>query len=181
MSQFAEESETAGGGVDETPSPEGAPEAEAVEPETAEAVEVPDWEIIAGERTSDLQRLQAEYVNYKKRVDRDRLQARHAGIESVVQDLMPVLDSIALAHQHGEANGALKLIADELEKVAVKHGLEAFGEVGEDFDPNLHEALLAVPMEEPVEVTKVSQVMQKGYKLGNRVIRPARVGVANPQ
>lgn len=189
MNQFAPEGEATGEGVEETLSPEGMPEetpedqTSAPEAETAEVTEdeAPDWERVAAERTADLQRLQAEYVNYKKRVDRDRLLSRQAGIESVIQDLMPVLDSIALARQHGEANGGIKLIADELEKLAAKHGLVAFGEVGEVFDPNLHDALMQLPLEEPVEVTTVSQVMQQGYKLKERVIRPARVGVANPQ
>ncbi|MDO5082607.1 nucleotide exchange factor GrpE [Arachnia propionica] len=139
-----------------------------------------DWEALAAERTADLQRLQAEYVNYKKRVDRDRALARRAGIEAVVADLMPVLDSITLAKSHEDLAGGFKAVADELEKVAAKHGLVAFGAVGEPFDPNLHEALMQVPME-GVTVTTISQVMQQGYQLGDRVIRPARVAVANPQ
>lgn len=153
--------------------PEGEPTATASEAGT-------DWQALAAERTADLQRLQAEYVNYKKRVDRDRAQARRAGIEAVVADLMPVLDSITLAKSHEDLAGGFKAVADELEKVAAKHGLVAFGEVGEPFDPNLHEALMQVPME-GVTVTTISQVMQQGYQLGDRVIRPARVAVANPQ
>ena len=132
------------------------------------------------ERTEDLQRLQAEYVNYKKRVDRDRDLARQAGVERVLTDFLPVLDSIALAKQHDDVAGGFKLVADELEKVTTRHGLVAFGEVGDAFDPVRHDALMAVPMDEPVEVVTVSQVMQQGYELGGRVIRPARVAVANP-
>lgn len=139
-----------------------------------------DWEALAAERTADLQRLQAEYVNYKKRVDRDRALARKSGIEAVVADLMPVLDSITLAKSHEDLAGGFKAVAEELEKIASKHGLVAFGAVGEPFDPNLHEALMQVPME-GVTVTTISQVMQQGYLLGDRVIRPARVAVANPQ
>lgn len=139
-----------------------------------------DWQALAVERTGDLQRLQAEYVNYKKRVDRDRALSRQAGIEAVVIDLMPVLDSIELARLHGDLEGGFKLVADELEKLAAKYGLVPFGEVGEEFDPNRHDALMEVPIEGGVTVTTVSQVMQQGYALGERVIRPARVGVANP-
>ena len=93
---------------------------------------------------------------------------------------MPVLDSISLARQHGDVDGGFKLVTDELEKITGKHGLVAFGEVGDPFDPVKHEALMAVPLDTPVEVTTVSQVMQQGYELKGRVIRPARVAVANP-
>lgn len=150
------------------------------QPSGDQPAEETNWEALAAERTEDLQRLQAEYVNYKKRVDRDRALSRQAGIESVVADLMPVLDSITLAKSHEDLAGGFKAVAEELEKVAAKHGLVAFGEVGEAFDPNRHEALMEVPME-GVTVTTISQVMQQGYQLGDRVIRPARVAVANPQ
>lgn len=142
--------------------------------------EATDWEAVAAERTEDLQRLSAEYVNYKRRVDRDRNLSRQAGVEAVVTDLMPVLDSISLARSHDDLAGGFKLVADELEKVTGKYGLVAFGEVGEPFDPNRHDALMEIPIEGGVTVTTVSQVMQQGYSLGERVIRPARVGVANP-
>lgn len=154
------------------------PQSEA--PVAEQAAEAPDWEAIAAERTEDLQRIQAEYVNYKRRVDRDRALSRQSGIEAVVTDLMPVLDSISLARTHEDLEGGFKLVADELEKVTGKYGLVSFGEVGEEFDPNKHDALMEVPIEGGVEVTTVSQVMQHGYALGDRVVRPARVGVANP-
>ena len=139
-----------------------------------------DWEKLAAERTADLQRLHAEYVNYKRRVDRDRDVARQKGIEAVVNDLLPVLDSIHAAKQHDELAGGFKLVADEIDKVAAKYGLTTFGEVGDAFDPHLHEALMLVPFEGETDVTVVSAVMQKGAKLNDRVIRPARVGVADP-
>ncbi|MGJ6980294.1 nucleotide exchange factor GrpE [Aestuariimicrobium soli] len=139
-----------------------------------------ELETLVRERTADLQRLQAEYVNYKKRVDRDRAHARQAGVESVVQELLPVLDSIEMARQHDDLGGGFKLVADELEKVAGKHGLSSFGAVGDAFDPQHHDALMQVPMDEAIEVTTVSQVMQRGYSLHGRVIRPARVAVAEP-
>ncbi|MBB1482718.1 nucleotide exchange factor GrpE [Tessaracoccus sp. MC1865] len=179
-SQFTPDSDAVGEAVEETASPTGAPEA----PVEFEAVDAPDrvaeLEELVAERTTDLQRLGAEYVNYKKRVDRDRDLARQAGIESVLTDFMPVLDSIALAREHGDIDGGFRMVADELEKVMAKHGLVSFGEVGEEFDPNRHDALMAVQLDEPVTVTTVSQVMQQGYQLKGRVVRPARVAVANP-
>ena len=178
---------TPGEGDDMSPSPEGAPEPEAVQGDIGDAVDeafaesVVDWASLAAERTADLQRLQAEYVNYKRRVDRDRMLSRQAGIESVVTDLMPVLDTVTLARTHDDLGAGFKMVADELEKVAAKHGLVSFGEVGETFDPNRHDALMEIPFEDKeVEVTTISQVMQQGYALNDRVIRPARVGVANP-
>ncbi len=112
-----------------------------------EAAEVAKLTNELGERTADLQRLQAEYVNYKRRVDRDRHVARQSGIDQVVSDLLPVLDAIDAARHHEELDGGFKLVVNALEKVAAKYGLVAFGEVGEEFDPNLHEALMQVPME----------------------------------
>lgn len=140
-----------------------------------------DIEQALAERTADLQRLQAEYVNYKRRVDRDRDLARAKGIEAVVSDLLPVLDSIAAAEQHDELTGGFKMVADELAKVATKYGLTTFGDVGEPFDPTLHEALMHMPYDGEHDVTVVSAVMQRGAKLNDRVIRPARVGVADPE
>lgn len=119
-------------------------------------------------------------MNYKRRVDRDRDVARQKGIEAVVNDLLPVLDSITAAKQHDELAGGFKLVADEIDKVAAKYGLTTFGEVGDAFDPHLHEALMHVPYDGETDVTVVSAVMQKGAKLNDRVIRPARVGVADP-
>ena len=96
-------------------------------------------------------------------------------------DLMPVLDAIQLAKSHGELDGGFKMVAEEFEKVAAKHGLVVFGAVGDPFDPTHHDALMEVPLEEKVTVTTVSQVIQPGYQLKDRVIRPARVAVANPR
>jgi molecular chaperone GrpE len=154
--------------------------------ETAEATEpvagakIRELEELVAERTGDLQRLHAEYANYKKRVDRDRALARQGGIEAVVLDLLPTLDSIEAAREHDELTGGFKLVADELEKLMGKYGLETYGEVGDAFDPVVHEALMHVPMA-GVEVTTCSVIMQKGMKLNDRVLRPARVGVAEPE
>lgn len=174
-------------------SPQEAPEtaqpaaaaAESAEPaasvaEPVAAAKIAELEELVAERTLDLQRLQAEYANYKKRVDRDRALARQGGIESVVLDLLPVLDSIEAAREHDELTGGFKLVADELERLTAKYGLTVYGEVGEPFDPNVHDALMQVPMA-GVEVTTVSAIMQKGVRLNDRVLRPARVGVAEPE
>ena len=140
---------------------------------------ISELEQLVGERTADLQRLQAEYVNYKKRVDRDRDLARGAGVERVLAELLPVLDAVVLAESHGELNGGFKMVADELAKVTSRHGLVPFGEKGDEFDPHLHEALMHLPMP-GVTVTTCSEVMQRGYKLNDRVLRPARVAVSEP-
>lgn len=144
------------------------------------SAEASELERLVAERTADLQRLQADYVNYKRRVDRDRDLARQSGIEKVVIDLLPVLDSIEAARAHGDLVGGFKLVADELERVTAKYGLVVYGEVGEEFDPNLHEALLHMPHSEPVTVTTISAVMARGVRLGDRIIRAAQVGVVDP-
>lgn len=149
---------------------------EPVEPKS----ELEQLQELVAERTGDLQRLHAEYANYKKRVDRDRALSRAAGIEAVVLDLLPVLDSIEAAREHSELVGGFKLVAEELEKVSAKYGLAVFGEVGDPFDPQIHEALMQMPMAGELDGPTVSAVMQRGVKLNDRVIRPARVGVAEP-
>jgi len=144
------------------------------------APDVAALQALVDERTADLQRLQAEYANYKKRVDRDRALSRQAGIEDVVRALLPVIDSVEAARQHDELVGGFKLVADELEKVATTYGLTSFGEVGEPFDPQRHEALMQMPYEQEVTEPTIAAVMQRGALLHDRVLRPARVGVASP-
>nr|WP_156608889.1 nucleotide exchange factor GrpE [Auraticoccus cholistanensis] len=173
------------------PQPEAAaPAAEAVEGEVADAAapaaEAPavDPQLAAleqslSERTLDLQRLQAEYVNYKRRVDRDREVSRAAGVESVLRDLLAVLDDVRSAREHGELTGAFKAVGEGVEKVTARHGLTSFGEAGEPFDPQVHEALMHAYAEDVTEPTCV-QVLQVGYRVGERVLRPARVAVAEP-
>ena len=139
-----------------------------------------DLESQLSERTADLQRLHAEYVNYKRRVDRDRDVARLKGVESVVTDMLPVVDAIEAAKQHEELDGGFALVVEAIQKVFAKHGLVVYGEVGEEFDPHRHEALMHMPMEGDHTSAVVSAVIQKGIQLGDRIIRPARVGVAEP-
>ena len=139
---------------------------------------------LAADLTRDLQRLQAEYVNYKKRVDRDRELHRQVALSGVVEALLPVLDDIDLARQHGDLEGGpFAAIADKLEVTLAKFGVERFGQPGDAFDPVVHEALMHTQAElaEGTSVTTVVQVLQPGFKMGERVIRVARVAVADPQ
>ncbi|MEJ5869178.1 nucleotide exchange factor GrpE [Pseudokineococcus sp. 5B2Z-1] len=136
---------------------------------------------LADQRLEDLQRLQAEYVNYRKRVDRDRDVSATAARSSVFEALLPVLDDVVLARTHGGlAEGPAASIADKLEGTLERLGLERYGEAGEAFDPAVHEALMHGHAE-GIEVTTVTQVLQPGYRAGGRVLRAARVAVADPQ
>ena len=140
--------------------------------------------LLAAERLADLQRLQAEYVNYKRRVDRDRSVERDRAVASVVESLLPVLDEIQLARQHGELEtGPFAKISEKLEGILRKQGVERFGQPGDAFDPSVHEAVMHVQAElaPGTSGTTVVQVMQPGYLLGERVVRPALVAVADPQ
>ncbi len=143
---------------------------------------------LAEERLADLQRLQAEYVNYRRRVERDRDVARDTAVAGVLEALLPVLDDVHLARQHGDlGSGPFAAIADKLEAVLGRLGLSRFGEPGEAFDPTVHEALMHTEAELAAGTTEttVVQVLQPGYRQstgsGDRVLRPARVAVADPQ
>jgi molecular chaperone GrpE len=131
------------------------------------------------ERTADLQRLQAEYANYRKRVERDRLAVREQALANVLHELLPVLDDIGRAREHGELTGGFKSVAESLEGIVIKLGLTTYGENGDPFDPTLHEALLHSYSADVSEPTCV-QILQPGYRVGERIIRPARVAVAEP-
>ncbi|WP_405818526.1 nucleotide exchange factor GrpE [Streptomyces sp. NBC_01390] len=133
-----------------------------------------------GERTADLQRLQAEYQNYRRRVERDRIAVKEVAIASLLTELLPVLDNIARARDHGELVGGFKSVAESLESVAAKMGLQQFGKEGEPFDPTIHEALMHSYAPDVTETTCVA-ILQPGYKFGERNLRPARVAVAEPQ
>jgi molecular chaperone GrpE len=131
------------------------------------------------ERTADLQRVQAEYANYRKRVDRDRTAVRELALASVLVELLPVLDDIGRARDHDELTGGFKAVAESLESAVGKLGLTTFGKAGEAFDPNVHEALMHAYSADVTEPTCV-QILQPGYKVGERIVRPARVAVAEP-
>ncbi|KJS56254.1 nucleotide exchange factor GrpE [Streptomyces rubellomurinus] len=134
----------------------------------------------ATERTADLQRLQAEYQNYRKRVERDRLTVREIAVSNILESLIPVLDDIGRAREHGEVTGGFKSVAESLETVVAKLGLQQFGKEGEPFDPTMHEALMHSYSSDVTEDTCV-QILQPGYRIGERIIRPAMVAVAEPQ
>jgi molecular chaperone GrpE len=131
------------------------------------------------ERTADLQRLQAEYVNYKRRVDRDREASRELVIGSVLSELLGILDDVGRAREAGELEGAFKAVAESLERVTEKLGLQKFGEPGDAFDPRIHEALLHNYSDE-VDGPTATMVMQPGYRHGERILRAARVAVSEP-
>jgi molecular chaperone GrpE len=133
-----------------------------------------------GERTADLQRLQAEYQNYRRRVERDRITVKEIAIANLLTELLPVLDDIGRAREHGELVGGFKSVAESLESVAAKMGLQQFGKEGEPFDPTIHEALMHSYAPDVTETTCVA-ILQPGYRFGERTIRPARVAVAEPQ
>ncbi|MEU5343613.1 MULTISPECIES: nucleotide exchange factor GrpE [unclassified Streptomyces] len=133
-----------------------------------------------GERTADVQRLQAEYQNYRRRVERDRIAVKEIAIANLLTELLPVLDDIGRARDHGELVGGFKSVAESLETVAAKMGLQQFGKDGEPFDPMIHEALMHSYAPDVTETTCVA-ILQPGYRFGERTIRPARVAVAEPQ
>jgi len=149
--------------------------------ESAEPVAPPSPEEQLAERTADLQRLQAEYQNYRKRVERDRAHARAAGEASVLRSLLTVLDDLGRAEQHGELTGGFKAVADALQQAVKAHRLESFGAPGEAFDPRLHEALFHAGESADIDVTTISSVIRTGYRVGDEVIRHAQVGVEDPQ
>ena len=134
---------------------------------------------LADARLLDLQRERADFVNYRRRVERDRELAGTEARGGVLAALLPVLDDIEGARAHGDLTGPFASVADKLHASLARLGLEPFGEVGEGFDPALHEALLQDSSTE-VEEPTCTQVLQRGYRVGDRVLRPARVAVASP-
>ena len=152
--------------------PQGGPEADL-------ASRVGQLEGELAERTADLQRLQAEYLNYKRRVDRDRAAVRDVAVASVLTTLLPVLDDIDRARDHGELDGGFKAVAESLERSMEGFGLQRFGQVGDTFDPRVHEAL-AHGYSDAVDGPTCQAVVQPGYRLAERILRPARVTVVEP-
>ena len=130
--------------------------------------------------TNDLQRLQAEYANYRKRVDRDRQLVAETAAYKALTPVIEVLDTIDRAKEHGELDGGFKAVADQLERVVTSAGLVRFGEPGDAFDPTLHEALSHLGTDADVEVTTVKHVAKGGYRMGERVVRAAQVLVVDP-
>ena len=130
--------------------------------------------------TADLQRLQAEYANYRKRVERDRAVAHEMAIGLVLTELLATLDDIDRAADHNELTGGFKAVADQLAAITNRFGLEKYGTEGEEFDPQIHEALLHDTSAD-VKVSTASKILQPGYKYKERILRPARVAVTDPE
>ena len=149
---------------------------DAVDEALSEATEIVD-EVTS--LTADLQRLQAEYANYRKRVDRDRASAADYSVASVLSEFLPVLDDLDRAEQHGELTGGFKAVADRITAITSKLGLEKFADVGVAFDPAIHEALVHNTSADVSETT-ATEILQPGYKYKERVIRAARVAVTDP-
>ena len=145
----------------------------------ADSIELSQLRTELAERTADLQRLQAEYANYRKRVERDREAVRDFAVGEALAALLPVLDDIGRAREHGELEGGFRQVAEALDAALAKLGLTRFGQPGEPFDPTQHDALMHSYSDEVTEPTAV-QILQPGYSYGGRVIRPARVAVAEP-
>ncbi|SDD91584.1 nucleotide exchange factor GrpE [Glycomyces harbinensis] len=131
------------------------------------------------ERTRDLQRITAEFQNYRKRVERDKARSGELATAAVLQGLLPVLDDLDRARSHGDLNGPFGSVAEQLVNALHKHGLEPFGEKGDPFDPQLHEAVAHMQMPD-VDGPTCIDVMRAGYRLGDKLLRPALVAVAEP-
>lgn len=150
------------------------------EPDLAEEPVELTLDSAAAELTADLQRVSAEYANYRKRVERDRVTVVEMATAGVLTGLLPVLDDINRAREHGDLEGAFKSVGEALEAVTAKLGLETFGAVGEPFDPAVHEALLQAEPDPTATVAVCAALFQPGYRVGARILRPARVSVAEP-
>ena len=152
----------------------------APEPPVPGEADVPKAEaLLVEERTRDLQRVQAEYANYRKRAERERLAAGELAVGRTLAELLPILDDLDRAKAHGDLTGGLKAVADKLDAVLTKLGLVAFGEVGDPFDPTVHEAVMHEESD-AVTVPTCTTVLRPGYKHGDRLLRPAMVGVTDP-
>lgn len=151
-----------------------------VDPLQAARDEVETLKMELGERTSDLQRLQAEFLNYKRRVDRDRDLVKQNAAYVVLAPITEVLDTIDRAREHAELEGGLKAVAEQLERVVANQGLERFGAPGDPFDPALHEALSHLGEDPEVDVVTCKVIAKAGYRIGSRVVRAAQVLVVDP-
>jgi molecular chaperone GrpE len=138
----------------------------------------PEADALAAERLEELRRLQAEFVNFKHRTAREKEQLRTFVTGDLLQALLPVFDDIDAARQAGDlSEGPFASIANKLEEILVRQGLSRIGAVGEKFDPTVHEAVLQQPTSQ-VEPDQVSMVLRSGFKIGERIVRPAQVAVA---
>ena len=145
-----------------------------VDPEAA----VSPAEAELAERTEDLKRVTAEYANYRRRAERDREAAVEAAKAGLATDLLPILDDLDLAAEHGDLTGPLKAMSDKLNTVLRGAKVEVFGAEGDAFDPELHEAVQDMSSGDE---KAVGTVLRKGYRMGERVLRHAMVVIADPQ
>lgn len=148
--------------------------------DAAEASAVLKAQAEAAQHLDALQRERASFTNYRNRALRDQDAARDRGVQDVLAALLPVLDDVERAKQHGELSGPMAAIAEKLDQSLQKFGVERFGKVGEEFDPNLHEALMHSTDADATAAT-VNLVVEPGYKIGEKVVRAARVGVVGPE
>ena len=163
---------------------EGAPVASDDQADDAEPSADPDPLAVAQreleERTADLQRLQAEFLNYKRRVERDRELLKENATYSALSPITEVLDTIDRAREHGELDEGLRAVAEQLEQVVARQGLVRYGAPGDEFDPNFHDALSHVGEDPEVTVTTCKVIVKSGYRIGERVVRAAQVLVVDP-
>ena len=145
-----------------------------------EETEGPPVEQQLAERTADLQRLQAEYLNYKRRVERDRELVRENATYQALAPIIEVLDNIDRAREHGPLDPGFRGVAEQLERVVAAQGLVKFGEPGDAFDPTIHEALSHIGEDPGVDVTTCKVIAKAGYRIGERVVRAAQVLVVDP-
>lgn len=160
-----------------------AADAEGVNIDEAEVAEVTaevdnSIEAELAERTDDLQRVTAEYTNYRRRVERDRASVISGAKAEVAAELLPILDDLEMAEQHGDLTGPLKSMSDKLQSVMASMKVEKFGEEGDEFDPNCHEA---VQDTSSGDNKVLATVLRRGYRLGDRVLRNAMVIIGDPQ
>jgi molecular chaperone GrpE len=133
------------------------------------------------ERTQDLQRVQAEFLNYKRRVDRDRELVKQNATYAALVPIIDVMDTVDRAREHGELEGGFKAVAEQLERILAGVGLVKFGAVGDPFDPVIHEALSHIGEDPDVAVTTCKVIAKAGYRIGDRVVRAAKVTVLDPE
>ena len=155
-------------------------EVEAAEGDDAAEEAVPSVEQQLAERTADLQRLQAEYLNYKRRVERDRDLVRENATYQALAPIIEVLDNIDRAREHGPLDEGFRGVAEQLERVVSAQGLTRYGEPGEAFDPTIHEALSHIGQDPDVDVTTCKVIAKAGYRMRDRVVRAAQVLVVDP-
>jgi molecular chaperone GrpE len=175
-SPSASDESNSSSGADEA----GKAEADALNEELADLVDDLGPQSKEAELLADLQRLQAEFVNYKNRVERDRDVARNSAVAEVLRSLLPVLDDLGRAEAHGDLEGSpFAAVATKLRNAGDKFGLKQFGEKGDKFDPELHNALVQTPSASVTD-TRIADVVEYGFMVGDRLLRPAMVAVFIP-